>query len=95
MFHVYIFVQAICPGVYGGHRVRQVHEADQQSGDDPLQHERPHHAQERLLLPPLQDRGHEVGSGQRGRAHELQHFLRVVCAGLGWMLFYASRNEIV
>ena len=60
MFHVYIFVQAICPGVYGGHRVRQVHEADQQSGDHPVQHERPHHAQERLLLPPLQDRGHEV-----------------------------------
>ena len=47
-------------GLHGGHRVCQVHQAGQQSGDHPLQQERPHLHEERLLLPSLQDRRPEV-----------------------------------
>ena len=70
------------PGLHGGHRLRQVHQADQQGGNHPLQHQRPHHpqvsndndvdddnddvdnahAQERVILPLLQNRRHEVSN---------------------------------
>ena len=52
------------PGLHGGDRVRQVHQADQQGGDNPLQHQRPDHPEERLILPLMQDRGHEASIKQ-------------------------------
>ena len=52
--HLYV------PGLHGGDSVRQVHQADQQGGDNPLQHQRPDHPEERLILPLMQDRRHEA-----------------------------------
>ena len=48
------------PGLHGGDSVRQVHQADKQGGDNPLQHQRPDHPEERLILPLMQDRRHEA-----------------------------------
>jgi hypothetical protein len=47
-------------GVHGGNRLCEVHKADDESGDDPLQQERAHHPQELLPLPSLPDRGSQV-----------------------------------
>jgi hypothetical protein len=48
-------------GLHGRNRLREVHEADYESGDDPLQQKRAHHDQELLPLPSLPDRGSQVG----------------------------------
>ena len=40
-------------GLHGWDCLRQVHQAHKQGGDDPVQHQRPGHSQERELLPPL------------------------------------------
>ena len=50
------------PGLHGGDCVRQVHQADQQGGDNPLQHQRPDHPEERLILSLVQDRRHEAST---------------------------------
>ncbi len=41
--------------MYGGNRVRQVHQADDAGGDDPVQQECARHHEERQLLPHLPD----------------------------------------
>ncbi len=46
--------------MHGGDRLREVHKADDESGDDPLQQERAHHDQERQLLHDLSDSGPQV-----------------------------------
>ena len=58
------------PGLHGGDSVRQVHQADQQGGDNPVQHQRPDHPEERVILPLMQDRRHEVSIVQYGTSSQ-------------------------